>query len=98
MNSKDLLTIKKIVNKYIDPNIYSVFVFGSQATGNTTRSSDLDIAIEGPNLDSTIYFNILSEFEESDLPYTTDLVELNKVSKSFKKKAKSKTIPVNYKL
>ena len=96
MNQQDLDIIKKIINNYIDINKNKAFIFGSQATGRISKSSDIDIAIEGPKLDSEIYFEIKNALDESDLPYTTDLVEFCNVSNSFQKIAKKKIIPVNY--
>ncbi|PIR42164.1 hypothetical protein CO058_02810 [candidate division WWE3 bacterium CG_4_9_14_0_2_um_filter_35_11] len=96
MNQKDLDIIKEIINNYIDINKNKAFIFGSQATGKTSKSSDIDIAIEGPKLDSQIYFEIKNAFDESDLPYKTDIVEFRNVSSNFQKIAKEKIIPINY--
>lgn len=96
MTRDELNLIKDIINKYIDSNKNKVFVFGSQATGNVSRSSDIDIAIEGPKLNSEIYFEIKNSLEESDLPYTADIVEFRNVPNKFQEIAKAKIIPINY--
>ena len=96
MNKKELSIIKNVIGKYIDHDKNKAFIFGSQATGKIFRSSDIDIAIEGPKLDPQIYFEIKNALEESDIPYTTDLVEFRNVTNSFQKIAKKKIIPINY--
>ena len=96
MNKKELDLIKDIINNYIDNSKNKAFIFGSQATGKISRSSDIDIAIEGPKLDPQIYFEIKNALEESDIPYTTDLVEFRNLTNSFQKIAKKKIIPINY--
>ena len=58
-----------------------VWVFGSRANWTTKDSSDLDLAVEGAaSLDHGVMVGLEIAFEESDLPYTVDVVDLNGVS------------------
>ena len=67
------------------PAGFKVWVFGSRATWTTKDSSDLDLAVEGDaKLDYKAMVGLEVAFEESDLPYTVDVVDLNDVSSSFK--------------
>jgi predicted nucleotidyltransferase len=67
------------------PEEAAVWVFGSRATGTARRASDLDLAIDaGRPLTRAETGALLDAFEESDLPYTVDLVDLNTVAPSFR--------------
>lgn len=83
--------IKNILEKHIDLKKYEAFVFGSRATGEARKFSDYDIGIVGkkPVEFSTIAL-IREELEESDLPFSVDIVDFNFVDKDFKKVALKK--------
>ncbi len=62
-----------------------VWVFGSRAKHTARRGSDLDLAIDaGRSLTSDETRHLTSAFEDSDLPYTVDVVDLHSVSDSFR--------------
>ena len=66
------------------PAGFEVWVFGSRANWTTKDSSDLDLAVAGPSkLDYRIMGDLEVAFEESDLPYTVDVVDLKDVSPEF---------------
>ena len=52
-------------------------IFGSRARGNYKANSDIDIAILGKTDEKTEY-DIRNEFDKLDIPYTIDLVFVNK--------------------
>ena len=68
------------------PTGVKVWVFGSRASWTTKDSSDLDLALEG---DTDIPRRRLSEleaaFEDSELPYTVDVVDLRRISERFRR-------------
>jgi predicted nucleotidyltransferase len=49
-------------------------LFGSRAMGTFGKASDIDLALEGKNLDMTDLAHLSGEFAESSLPYEIDLV------------------------
>ena len=49
-------------------------LFGSRAMGTFGRASDIDLALEGQNLDLSDLALLHGEFAESSLPYEVDLV------------------------
>ena len=64
---------------------FQVWVFSSRAKWTATDASDLELAVEGPaTLDHKAMVRLEVAFEESDLPYTVDVVDLNAVSDSFR--------------
>jgi len=68
------------------PDGVRVWVFGSRATWATKDSSDLDLALEG---DGEIPPRSLSAleaaFEDSDLPYAVDVVDLKRIGERFRR-------------
>lgn len=56
------------------PQVRRVTLFGSRAMGTFGRGSDIDLALEGPDLDARTLTRIATELEDSDLPYKVDLL------------------------
>lgn len=70
--------IRDILSKYP----YTFYVFGSRAKGNPKEFSDLDLCLMEP-VDGHILSQIDGEFEESDLPYTVDVINWPRCTKDF---------------
>ena len=80
-----LKIVRNILREHL-PDGFNVWVFGSRANWTTKDSSDLDMAVEGADaLDYKALVGLEVAFEESDLPYTVDVVDLNAVSPEFKR-------------
>lgn len=76
--------VQEILRKNL-PSGVAVWVFGSRADWTTKDYSDLDLALEGYSaLDQSTIVEIKTAFEESDLPYKVDIIDLNQVSDSFR--------------
>ena len=85
IRSDHLETVQKILRSHL-PDGVEVCVFGSRANWTTTDSSDLDLAVAGPaKLDYQVIADLEIAFEESNLPYSVDVVDLNAVSEDFKR-------------
>ena len=77
------------------PAGFKVWVFGSRANWTTKDSSDLDLAVEGASrLDYKAMVGLEVAFEESDLPYTVDVVDLADVSKEFREIVEGQKAPL----
>ncbi len=88
--------LKDILFRYIDPKDYSLFIFGSRATDKNKKYSDIDIGVEGKKpLTLRTLARVHDAFEESDLPYTVDVVDFATVSDRFKRVAKKESIALN---
>ena len=87
--------IHKILKDNLEEGTY-VFAFGSRANWTAKQSSDLDLAIDGfgEKLDRKIKSNLEDAFEESDLPYKVDVVDLNSVSESFREAIQDQLVRV----
>lgn len=69
--------ILKIFTKY--PQITKVILFGSRAKGNYRAGSDIDFALKGNHLDSSLLAAIETDYEALYLPWKLDLVLYNKI-------------------
>ena len=64
-----------------------VYAFGSRATGQSRRRSDLDLAIGGSMPLTLRQRSLLSDdFDESDLPIRVDIVDLNAITPEFRRR------------
>ena len=89
-----LAIVRDILRAHL-PAGFEVWVFGSRANWTTKDSSDLDLAVEGAaKLDYRIMGDLEIAFEESDLPYAVDVVDLKDVSPEFKNIVDSQKVPL----
>lgn len=95
LSEKHLQQIESIVRQHLHSYRCQVYIFGSRATGKAGRFSDVDIGIEadGPISDAVLA-RLETAFEESDLPFQVDLVNIEQTESKFKKLAKAKIIPL----
>lgn len=87
--------ILAVLRKFLEGKV-KFYIFGSRATGKALEYSDVDIAIdlEGAPIDSKIMSKLNFYFSENTLiPYTIDLIDLNSVSESFKNSIAGELIP-----
>ena len=62
-----------------------VRVFGSRATGRARPYSDLDLVVVGQGpIDIGILGRMLLDFEDSDLPFTVDVVDWHSADERFR--------------
>lgn len=64
-----------IFSKY--PDIQEIRLFGSRAKGNYHQGSDIDLAIMNQGLYPKTIQQVLSDCEDSNLPYRVDLIDFN---------------------
>lgn len=84
INPSYLEIVRDILHKNL-PSGVTVWVFGSRANWTTKDSSDLDLALEGDYiLDHNTIVALEMDFEESNLPYKVDIIDINQVSNSFR--------------
>ena len=84
-----------ILNEHL-PSSVNVWVFGSRADWTTKNSSDLDLALEGESkMDYKIIRALEDAFEDSDLPYTVDIIDMNTINSKFKQIVSKQMIPLS---
>jgi len=80
--SEDSLNqLKQLLKEFYREKDVKIYLFGSRAKGNFRENSDVDIAIEGQDLNiSTLTFIL----EESNIPYKVDVIDLSKAPEALK--------------
>lgn len=73
LTQRDMATIENILKKHF--TITHVCIFGSRAKGNYKFGSDIDLVIMDENISEKEMSTIKSEFEDSNLPYTVDILD-----------------------
>lgn len=77
LDEKIVEDIVNILKKY--PEVESAKIFGSRARENYRKASDIDIALFGDKLTSSINTKIFFEIDELYLPYKIDLINFNSI-------------------
>ncbi len=82
--------IREVVGRFLDPQQFSVFIFGSESSGTADRCSDIDLGILGPApVPGAVIQRIRDELETLRTLRAFDVVDLSQVDESFKTKALS---------
>lgn len=84
LEERHLNFIKETLKKYVPSPDAKFYIFGSRARGKYREYSDVDIAIDSPDLTSEIKTKLEFEFENSTFPYEVDIVDLNTIKENFK--------------
>jgi predicted nucleotidyltransferase len=71
LEQDDIDQINRIFTLY--PNIEKVILYGSRAKGNFRPGSDIDLAMEGENLNLSEQMEIEDKLDDLLLPYKIDL-------------------------
>lgn len=86
--------IKSIIFKYLSPQKYKIFVYGSRAAGKARKWSDWDIGvISNKPIPHDIITEVEEKLENSDLPVIVQVVDFNAVDPEFKQIALQHTVP-----
>jgi len=84
LNPEHRAIVLSILREHL-PTHAKVWVFGSRATGKARRVSDLDLAID---LEQPLPFDtemaLDTAFEDSDLPWTVDIVDMQSIKNGFR--------------
>ena len=85
--------MRNVLREYLPPDV-NVWVFGSRANWTAMDSSDLDLALEGDSkLGRKTMVALEDAFEDSSLPYTVDVIDLNGISDSFRRIVVAQRVP-----
>lgn len=77
--------IRKVADGVLPAGEYKIGIFGSRAVGSPAKYSDVDLAVWGEKPASGMMMGNLREaFEESDIPYLVDVVDLHRTSPKFR--------------
>ncbi len=79
---------KKIILDELDTCNCKVFLFGSRATKDNHRFSDMDIGvIPGEGFIHRVLYDLKDKLADSVVPFKVDLVNFSQVTNDFKKEA-----------
>lgn len=86
--------VQAIIRSHLPPG-YQMFLFGSRATAQHHRYSDVDIGIEGKkHVPHPVMTKITAALEESDVPVRVDVVDFTKVTPEFSQIARQTRIAI----
>ena|SRR3990167_9373680 len=71
LKKEDVIAIQNIFKMY--PKISKAILYGSRAKGNYRPGSDIDLTLQGDQLDYTDLVSIDNALDDLLLPYTIDL-------------------------
>lgn len=83
--------LKKILREYL-PQGSKIFLFGSRAMGNNSKSADIDIGVMSNRLDRKLIIKIKEIIDDSFVPFKVDIIDFSRVDEKFKKVALRKII------
>jgi nucleotidyltransferase substrate binding protein (TIGR01987 family) len=94
IDEKHLNVITSIIKTITEFDNCPIYLYGSRVQGKSVKYSDVDIAIDyhGKSLPDTIKLKLSSLMENSLLPYTVDIIDINTVSPVFKAKIENEFI------
>jgi predicted nucleotidyltransferase len=72
LRDKDLAVLRSTFRRF--PCIREVRLFGSRATGNARRASDIDLAISAPNATTDQWLELTDALDEAPVIYEFDVV------------------------
>jgi type I restriction enzyme S subunit len=94
--STDHLAIVRDILSRVVPEA-EVRVFGSRATGTAKPHSDLDLALKADGkIDKKILRELQTAFEESDLPFRVDAVDMAAISENFRAIITAQAVPLPF--
>ncbi|MBX7045817.1 MAG: nucleotidyltransferase domain-containing protein [Ignavibacteria bacterium] len=79
LTDNDVQTINNIFRKF--DTIDKVVIYGSRAKGSFKPGSDIDLIMEGNNLNLTLLNKVSSMLHDLPIPYIVDLSIKNKIEK-----------------
>lgn len=74
LSEAELAQLLSVFSHY--PQITNAVVYGSRAKGNYSGTSDIDLALDGEELDRHILARIALDLDDSNLVYQVDLLDL----------------------
>jgi predicted nucleotidyltransferase len=83
LDANERRTIQTVLSNYAE--VETAILYGSRATDRFRPGSDVDILLTGQHLTHRTVLDILSDFDDSDLPYIFDIVTENSLDADVKK-------------
>jgi hypothetical protein len=92
MNETYLAQIKSALDQLLGD--CQIYLFGSRATNKFSDASDFDIAVSASrNIDRELSL-AREQLENSNIPFTVDLVDLSSTAEEFARRVRQEGIPL----
>lgn len=78
LKPEDISLLRQII--FSHPTVEDAILFGSRAKGEWKKFSDIDISLIGENITHTDLIKIIMEIEDTDLPYTVDIIRFASIT------------------
>lgn len=78
LKEKTITSINSVFSKY--PQIEKAILYGSRAKGHHKPGSDIDLTLQGHDLNLSVIYKIELELDDLLLPYTFDICLFNHIS------------------
>jgi predicted nucleotidyltransferase len=75
LRQQDRHTLQATLARF--PEVQQAWVFGSRATGHARRASDIDLALDAPDVSPARWHALLDALQHAPIIYTLDVVHLN---------------------
>lgn len=85
LRDKDVETLAGIFRKH--PAVKRVLIYGSRARGTQGRASDIDLAVEAPEISEIEFLDLKEELAEAPIIYGLDVVRLDMLTGTTLKEA-----------
>jgi predicted nucleotidyltransferase len=91
-----LSIVKMILNNHLHDGS-KIWLFGSRATGNAKKFSDIDLLIDiRQPISLPLLTRLISAFDESALPYKVDIADYHAINDAFKINIRHQLIAINF--
>lgn len=81
-----LVILRSVLQAHL-PAATKILLYGSRAKGTAKKYSDIDLAIDtGDVIPISQFTALISDLEESDIPYKVDIVDLHTIDESFRER------------
>ena len=98
LESKYDVMLRSILRQRLADTNIKVYMFGSRISGKVKPASDIDLALDGgKKLNNLKIISLLkNDFEESDIKYSVDIIDLRDTDKNFKKHIVADLVEIKY--
>ncbi len=94
--ASDLEEVRRLVTAGLRGYRTQIFLFGSWATGNASRASDIDVAVLPLEpMPRDVLSNIREALEDSLVIYPVELVDLSEATEDFRQRIVREGVPWN---
>src|SRR5437870_5568290 len=78
LRDQDLAVLRRTFHRF--PYVREARIFGSRATGNARRASDIDLAISAPDATAGQWLELTEALDEAPIIYELDVVRTERIN------------------